>query len=173
MVLLGWLVGKGSTPVDDWFQRGRGSALGWLLFFTDQRTVALLLLGALGLAAYRRRWLLVGVVALSPVAAVILSRVLKEVFGRQKDGAVAYPSGHTTVMVVVLGMVMLVVGARLYVTVAAICWLLLGMLGQAVTYHYFTDTVGGLFLGSAILSCAVVVAGRHSPQRHVEFPGRC
>jgi membrane-associated phospholipid phosphatase len=154
MVLLGWAVGTGSTPIDDWFQRARGSALGWLLFFTDQRTAAAILLAGLAVAAYRQRWLLAALVAVTPVVAVWLSRLLKGWFGREKDGAVAYPSGHTTLMVVVLGMVIVVVGARLYIVVAAIVWALLGMLGQAVTYHYFTDAIGGLLLGSSLVCLA-------------------
>ena len=113
MVLLGWAVGAGSTPIDDWFQRAHGSALGWLLFFTDQHTVAVILLGALALALYRQRWLLAVCVVVTPVGAVWLSRVFKNWFGREKGGAVAYPSGHTTLMVVALGLVILVVGARL------------------------------------------------------------
>ncbi|MCX2934788.1 phosphatase PAP2 family protein [Mycobacterium sp. CVI_P3] len=157
MVLLGWAVGTGSTPIDDWFQRAHGSALGRLLFFTDQRTVAVILLGALLVAAYRRRWLLVVLVVATPVVAVWLSQLLKNWFGREKGGDVAYPSGHTTLMVVALGMVILVVGARLYLVAATIVWALLGMLGQAVTYHYFTDAVGGLLLGSA-LACAAAAA---------------
>ncbi len=132
--------------------------LGWLLFFTDQRTTLVILVAALGLAAYRRRWLLLAVVAVSPVAAVWLSRLFKEWFGRTKDEAVAYPSGHTTLMVVVLGMALLVVGARLYAVVVAVVWVLLGgMLGQAVTYHYITDAVGGLLLGSAIVCVAALM----------------
>ncbi|WP_227999726.1 phosphatase PAP2 family protein [Mycolicibacterium sp. P1-5] len=160
-LLLGWAVGKGSTPVDDWFQRAHGSLLGWLLFFTDQRTLMVILVGALGLAAYRRRWLLVAVVVVSPVVAVWLSQVCKDLFGRYKGDAVGYPSGHTTLMVVVLGMVLLVVGARLYVVVVAIVWALLGMLGQGVTYHYFTDAVGGLLLGSAIACAAFALIERN------------
>jgi membrane-associated phospholipid phosphatase len=154
MVLLGCAVGAGSTPIDDWFQRARGGALGWLLFFTDQRTVAVILVAGLAVAAYRQRWLLAALVAVTPVAAVLLSRAFKEWFGRQKDGAVAYPSGHTTLMVVALGMVALAVGARLCIVVAAIVWALLGMLGQAVTYHYFTDAIGGLLLGSSLVCLA-------------------
>ena len=112
MVLLGLAVRDGSTPVDDWFQHGRGSALGRLLFFTDYRTMLLALAVALGLALYRQRWRLAAVVAVTPVVAVWLSRLCKQLFGRQKEGAVAYPSGHTTLMVTVLGMLILVVGAR-------------------------------------------------------------
>ncbi|MCV7345195.1 PA-phosphatase [Mycolicibacterium rhodesiae] len=175
MMLLGWAVGKGSTALDDWFQLANGSGLGRLLFFTDQRTMAVILVGVLALAAYRRRWPLVVAVAVSPVAAVILSRLFKEMFGRQKGGAVAYPSGHTTLMGVVIGMLLLVVGARLYVGVVATVWVLLGMLGQAVTYHYFTDAVGGLLLGSAIVCLAAAILGGtgRSPQRHPRFPSRC
>jgi len=154
MALLGWAVGTGSTPIDDWFQRARGSVLGWLLFFTDQRTIAMILLGTLAFAFYRRRWLLAALVVATPAVAVGLSRLFKQLFGREKGGAVAYPSGHTTLMVVVVGMLILAVGARLYVVVAAIVWVLLGMLGQAVTYHYFTDAIGGLLLGSALVCLA-------------------
>ena len=60
------------------------------------------------------------------------------------------PSGHTTLMVVVLGMVMLVFGAHRWLVAVAIVFASLGMLGQAVTYHYFTDTVGGLLLGTSL-----------------------
>ena len=154
MALLGWAVGKGSTPIDDWFQRANGSVLGWLLFFTDQRTVAVLLLGALVVALYRQRWLLAVLVVATPAVGVWLSRLFKDWFGREKGEAVAYPSGHTTLMVVVLGMVILVLGARLYIVAAAAVWTLLGMLGQAVTYHYFTDAIGGLMLGSALVCTA-------------------
>ena len=37
------------------------------------------------------------------------------------------------------------------------------MLGQAVTYHYFTDTVGALLLGTSLvcLAAAVVHRARH------------
>ena len=163
MALLGWAVGTGSTPIDDWFQRG--GTFGWLLFFTDQRTVAVILLGLLALAVYRQRWPLAVLVVVTPAAAVWLSRVFKGWFGREKDGAVAYPSGHTTVMVVVLGLVILVAGARLYVVATAIVWALLGMLGQAVTYHYFTDAVGGLLLGSSLV-CAAAVVGRSNLLTH-------
>jgi uncharacterized membrane protein len=82
MLALGWAVGKGSTPVDDWFHRYRHSHAQYLLFFTDPRVLALV--------------------------------------------AVAYCA--------------------------------LGMIGQGVSYHYFTDTVGALLLGTAIVCTAAWLA---------------
>jgi len=78
MVLLGLAVRDGSTPVDDWFQDSRGSGLGRLLVFTDYRTMLLALAVALGLALYRQRWMLAAVLAVTPVAAVWLSRLCKQ-----------------------------------------------------------------------------------------------
>ncbi|HTY28930.1 MAG TPA: PA-phosphatase [Mycobacterium sp.] len=157
MVLLGLAVRCGSNSVDQWFQQGRHTALARLLFFTDYRTVLLVLAGALALALYRRRWLLAVLFTATPIVAVWLSRACKAWFGRPKEGALAYPSGHTTLMVTVLGMVLLVVGARLWVVAAAVVWTLLGMVGQAVTYHYFTDTVGALLLGTSLVCVAAAI----------------
>jgi hypothetical protein len=54
MVLLGWAVRNGSTPVDDWFHRyGRGPAHR-LLFFTDPRVLALVFSPIR--VVIRRRW---------------------------------------------------------------------------------------------------------------------
>lgn len=166
MALLGWAVGHGSTPLDDWFQQGRDTGLGWLLFFTDPRTVLAILAAAVGVALYRRRWVLAVGVLVTPYAAGWITWWCKLIFGRRKDVALAYPSGHTTLMVVVLGMVILVFGAYQWLLVAAIVFASLGMLGQAVTYHYFTDTVGGLLLGTSLTCLTAVLTGvKHGPPR--------
>ena len=78
----------------------------------------------------------------SPLVGIVLARLLKRLFGRENDGVLAYPSGHTTAAVVVMGMLVLVAGAALVGVVVAVTFCLLAMLGQAVTYHYFTDTLG-------------------------------
>lgn len=166
MVLLGWVVGPRSTPLDDWFQRGRDTGLGWLLFFTDPRTVLAILAAAVGVALYRRQWVLAVGVLVTPYAAGWITWWCKLIFGRHKDVALAYPSGHTTLMVVVLGMVMLVFGAHRWLVAVAIVFASLGMLGQAVTYHYFTDTVGGLLLGTSLTCLTAVLTGvKRSPPR--------
>ena len=68
MVTLGLAVGNGSTPVDDWFhQYGRGPAK-WLLFFTDPRVLASVVLAALAVAVYRRRWRLAVAAVVSTAA---------------------------------------------------------------------------------------------------------
>ena len=159
MVVLGLTVGHGSTPLDDWFTR-TGAAhpvLGELLWFTYPPVLQVLLVIAVVLALYRRRWRMAAVVALTPLIGVAAERLLKRLFGREKEGALAYPSGHVTVLVTVLGMVVLAVGVTAWLVVAATVFALLGLLGQAFTYHYFTDTVGAVFLGTALV-CSCVPA---------------
>lgn len=171
MAVLGLVVGQRSTLVDDRFHQAGNTALRWLLFFTDYRTVGVLLAAAAAVALYRRRWLLTVVVVASPPVAVWLSRLCKHLFNRRWQGELSYPSGHTTLMVTVLGMVVLVVGARAWVLAVSVVWALLGMLGQAVTYHYFTDTVGAMFLGTSVVCVAAALVDwpRESvPRRAVE-----
>ena len=157
MVLLGLVVGDGSTRVDDWFIRHGWSAhpvLGELLFFTEPLLLQILLIAAVGTALYRRRWRLAAVVAVTPLAGVVAVRVLKRLFGREREGALAYPSGHVTVLMTVLGVVVLVWGVRRWLLVAVSAFAVLGTLGQAVTYHYFTDTIGAVLLGSSLVAVA-------------------
>jgi membrane-associated phospholipid phosphatase len=161
MVGLGLAVGHGSTRVDDGFS-GVGVAhpgLDGLLFFTDPLLLQVLLVAAVVVALWRRRWRLAVVVALAPVVGVVAVRLLKRLFGREREGALAYPSGHVTVMVTVVGMVVLVVGVRVWTLVAASVFALLGIAGQAVTYHYFTDTVGAALLATTLVCLAVPAAG--------------
>ncbi len=164
MVVLGWAVGKGSTPVDDWFHQYRHSPARYLLFFSDPRVLAVLVAGTLVVALCQRRWRLAVVTVLSPAVAIALVQLFKRLFGRQDGGALAYPSGHVTTMVVVMGMVVLIAGAAGWAVLVAVAFCLIGMLGQAVTYHYFTDTVGALLLGTAIVCVATLTLG-HTPHR--------
>lgn len=154
LVLLGLVVGQGSTALDDWFQRlGRHHpALGYLLVFTDGRITLGLCACVVLVALYQRRWRVAAVVALAPLLAVLCARLAKSLFGRYKNDALAYPSGHTTLAVVVLGMTVLVAGAATWMVIAATVVAVLGAVGQGVTYHFFTDAVGAVFLGTALVA---------------------
>jgi hypothetical protein len=164
MALLGWAVRNGSTPVDDWFHRYAHSPAHWLLFFTDPRVLALVVLATLAVALYRRQWRLAIATLVCPLVAMGLARLMKPLFGRERAGAFAYPSGHTATVVVVMGMVVLVAGAALWSMLVAVACCLLGILGQAVSYHYFTDTIGAVLLSTAIVCVAALTSGQ-APHR--------
>ena len=164
MVLLGLGVRSGATPVDAWMQQARGGPLTWLLFFTDFRTAQALMLAGVVVALYRRVWVLVPAVILAPYLGAELVRVLKPLFGRFKEDGLAYPSGHTTVMVVVLGMLILAAGLRRWLMWIAAGFVTLGIIGQAVTYHYFTDAVGAVLLGTSLV-CLTAAAVRWAHRR--------
>jgi hypothetical membrane protein len=169
LTLLGLLVGKASTRIDDWFIRtGEAhSDLGRLLFFTDPRVMFALWTMVLGVALYRRRWRMVAAIVATPVVALIAERVCKRLFGRLNGGALAYPSGHMTLAVVVLGLAILVAGGAAWVIVSAVVVGVLGLLGQSFTYHYFTDTIGALFLGTALVCLAANLTGVNPDATHV------
>lgn len=154
MVLLGLSVRGGATPVDGFFQHARGGPLGALLLFTDPHAVNAVMLAAAVTAAARRLWALVPLIVLVPIAAVWASRALKPMFGRIKEEGLAYPSGHTAVLVAVLGMLILAAGARRWLLWTAAVVAFLGVVGQAVTYHYFTDALGSVLLGTSLVALA-------------------
>lgn len=160
MVVLGLGVRDGAPPIDGFFQQARNTPLNSLLFFTDYRTATTLMAAAVLTALYRRLWLLVPTAVVVPYLAVHATEILKPWFGRMKGDALAYPSGHTTAIIAVLGVLVLAAGARRWVIAAAVVFAVLGMLGQAVTYHYFTDTLGGLLLSTSLVCLAAFVLRR-------------
>jgi membrane-associated phospholipid phosphatase len=166
MLVLGWAVGRGSTGVDDWFQGFRHSPLRWLHLFADPKALAVVLVGCVAIAVSRRQWYLATAAVLAPGVGIVLARLFKLLFERRKGrGAIfAYPSGHTTFMVVVLGMAIIVAGVALWAVLLAVAWCLLAMVGVGVTFHYFTDTVGGLLLGTAVVCVTALTLG-HAPRR--------
>ena len=160
LVAVGLVVGKGSTSLDDGFLAAGQAHPGLarlLLVFTDGRVVVALWAFLLAIVVVRRRPRQAAVVAVAPFVAVVAARLAKWAFGREKDGALAYPSGHTTLAVVVLGLAVLVAGGATWVTVMAVTAAVLGVLGQGMTYHYFTDAVGAVFLGTALVAVAARV----------------
>lgn len=163
MVLLGLGVRDGATPLDAWMQ-ARGGPLGSLLFLTDYRTAQMLMLAGVAAALYRRMWVLVPAVVVAPYVGAELAGALKPAFGRFKGDALAYPSGHTTVIVVVLGMLLLAAGIRRWLVALAAVVVTLGVVGQAATYHYFTDAIGAVLLGTSLV-CLTAVALRWAHRR--------
>ena len=163
MVALGLAVGRGSTPVDDWFhQHGRG--VRFLTLLVSPWVLASVVIATVAVAFYQRRHRLAIAAAVCPLIAMALARVLKPLFGRERESAFAYPSGHTATLVAVMGMVLLVAGAALWVVLSVVAYCVLGMLGVGVSFHYFTDTIGGLLLGASIVGVAALVLG-HAPHR--------
>ena len=160
--MLGLLVGKHSTPIDDWFVRNAGDAVGrsvhWLLIFTEWWLLVPVLAACLGVALYRRRWRLAAAVLACPLAAIEIVWLLKPIFDREKGGTLSYPSGHTTVMVTILGMAVLIAGCRVWAVLAAVTASLLGMFGLGLTYHFLTDTIGAAMFATAMVCIAARVA---------------
>jgi membrane-associated phospholipid phosphatase len=174
MAVLGWAVGKRSTPLDDWFHHLRRSPARRLLFFTDPWLLTIVLMFGIAVALFLGRRRLAVVMAASPLIGIALAQVLKPLFGRRSGESLAYPSGHTTAVVRVMGMLVLVAGAAWWAVVVAALVSVLGAVGQAATYHYFTDTVGALLLGSAVVCVAAVAAklDRRQPACDADHIGR-
>jgi membrane-associated phospholipid phosphatase len=158
MSALGLAIGKRSTPLDDWFHHFRRTPVRRLLLFTDPWLLATALLFGIAVALYLGRQRLAAVMAVSPLAGIALVQLMKPIFGRRSESALAYPSGHTTAVVIVTGMLVLLAGAAWWAVLVAAVVSVLGAVGQGVTYHYFTDTVGALLLGSAVVCVAAVAA---------------
>ena len=63
-------------------------------------------------------------------------------------------------MGVLLGMLIIALGGKRWIVLTAVVVGTLGIIGQAVSYHYFTDAVGSMLLGTSMLAVAVVVLRR-------------
>ncbi len=88
--------------------------------------VALVIGVIVALRQQRKRLALAMVV--SPLLGITIVRLCQAFFGREKEGALAYPSGHTTFLVTVTGLLMLVACMRLWALAIAVCVVLLGTL---------------------------------------------
>nr|WP_052741326.1 phosphatase PAP2 family protein [Mycobacterium sp. UM_NZ2] len=153
---LGWAVGRDSTPIDNWFSNATVTLIGeqprWLLIFTSGWLVLAVTVACLVVALSRRQWVLAAAVLACPFAVTAITMGLKHLFDRRNGPYLEYPSGHTALLVAVLGMMVVVAAARLWALAAAALVSLLGMLGLvACGYHYVTDTVGAAMLATALV----------------------
>src|SRR5947209_515970 len=93
LVLLGWLAGPGTTAVDQPFLRtdSESAALRqhWMLVFTDWRMLTFVLALCLVVALRKRWWRAAVAVGVCPAIGLLGVYVLKRLFDRYKDGALA------------------------------------------------------------------------------------
>lgn len=152
-------MGRGSTSIDSWFSRNTQAVIGeqprWLLIFTSGWVLLAVSVACLAVALYRRQWALAAAVLACPFAATAANEALKRFFDRRNGPYLEYPSGHTALLVAVLGMMVVVASSRLarrWALTTAVVLSLLGMVGLvACGYHFFTDTVGAAMLATALV----------------------
>lgn len=153
--------------VNAWVRAGTGGHLGVLnrLAMLGDRLPVAVMAAALFLACLvTRRWRGAALVALAvPVAHALTERILKPLVGRTlPNGTVSFPSGHETrVFALVAALAVLLVGPLRPSVPAVIrpllAWAMLATVGAVALAlvgkgaHYFTDTVGGAAVGTAVV----------------------
>ncbi|MEX7473318.1 PA-phosphatase [Mycobacterium adipatum] len=175
MVVLGIVVGPGPTAFDDAalriLQRVFGPEPHWMLYFSWALPMMVTLAVAVLIALVRRRWRLAMVVALCPVLSVVIVRLLKPLFGRYKGDALAYPGGHTNVVITVMAMLVLAAGVSLWLMLVAGVVTVIGALSMAATdLHFLTDNIGAALFASAMVCLAVLAAGPQAESRAAARP---
>jgi membrane-associated phospholipid phosphatase len=152
--------------VDDRVQASLGRHLASLNSLTQLGTpvpvTAMIVLLVLACLA-TRRWRGAALVAVAvPAAAALTELLLKPFIHRTIRGVLSFPSGHSTGMFALAGgCAVLLVGpsrppipAALRLFLALIAYLAAGAVAVAlvgVGAHYFTDTIGGAAVGSAVV----------------------
>ena len=154
----------------------------WLPFLhvldrIGQRAVCLPILAVVtGIACrHRRSWRPVVVVACSVFTLNLIVLIFKVVLGRGQPeaanpaffvGGMAYPSGHTSNIVLVYGLVAYLLAdyRRVSRSVAVALWSLVGLLSVTMVvtsltlnWHWFADLIAGLLVGGFVLQLTTAV----------------
>ncbi len=160
------------VSVEGWFEahrsrRGRVEARGIFRFVGEPVYVAGAAAVSGTLLSWGRRSAVPAVLVVGGVGfGVVLEQVLKVVVARTSTPSFehSFPSGHVMGSVVLLGMVAVCfgIGRSRAVLVALAVLVVAGVLFVAfitlyVPFHTFTDVIGGLFLGGAIVSLGAAV----------------
>lgn len=158
MLILGFGLRGGTTRLDDWFHELDHTPARWLTIFVNPFLNALVVAVVVCVALYRRWWRTAVVALVFPPGAYLLVQLLKPMIGRYLGDGLAYPSGHTTVTVVAWGLVMVVSAYASWAVITGVAVCTLGMIGVGATFHYITDTFGGLLFGTALVCLAALIA---------------
>ncbi|SHH56902.1 undecaprenyl-diphosphatase [Jatrophihabitans endophyticus] len=197
LAALGWWVHGNPRPVGfdeptrHWLVTHTDSVVARLLLaLTDPvLTVGILVLISIG-ALVVRAFDVVAIAGLAPLVGLLLeSHVLKPAFDRrfglaeQLDPAVleagyAYPSGHETGLAATTTVVALLVlrlelrrGPRRAAVAGLVTWTLLGAVGLVGNnFHYATDTVGGICLGTGLVLATALLADAVAARRAARPP---
>jgi len=120
-----------------------------------------------------------------PVTAFLNDTVLKHLVGRTHLGQLSFPSGHTAsamTLATVLGVLLhdparrtatrMVRAALVVVACAVTALVAVGVIG--LRWHYFTDTVGGIALGTGtVLALALLIDLAEARLRPCRVAARC
>jgi membrane-associated phospholipid phosphatase len=152
-----WFDHAADSPIIAWLGPHQGLAL-WLAHPGAPKPTAVLT-AAIVVACLLTGRLNGAILAAAAVLAAdgLVEALVKPLVHRTYDGAVVYPSGHTTAIVALAATVtVLLIPPRpakagvLRVLVVAAAWILVGVVAIAVIglqWHYFTDTVAGAAVG--------------------------
>ncbi len=125
--------------------------------------LALMLVGVVALALWRRSWQPLALAGTAIVMLMVAVFSLKNLVGRPGplgDGALAWPSGHTTTSVVVCGVLTQLLCAEHRRVRTAIMVVVPGLVGVALVlrnYHWASDVVAGWLVGTLLLMAAVAL----------------
>ena len=154
-----------------------GGHPGWLDLIAgigDPATVAVVTVALIVACLATRRWHGAVLVAVAvPLASALTELLLKPLVDRTMQGALSYPSGHSTGMFALAGVgAVLLTGpsrpgmsaaARVLLTlVAYLAALAVAVALIGLCAHYFTDTVAGAAVGTAAVLATAVILDRLS-----------